>query len=110
MKTFTGKITSIISPESAVVLVTRKVKHPLYGKTTQKSKKYLVHNQVGAKLDQIVTIVETRPISKRKNFKIVSLETKPNTKKATKIQSKTLRKPTKKNSSSPSLQKKKTKK
>ena len=59
--------------DTATVLVERYVKHPKYKKYLRKSKKYLVHDpgntsQVGEKVE----IRETRPISKRKHFILVS--------------------------------------
>lgn len=54
------------------VMVTRKIMHPLYGKTVVKTKKYLAHDPEGlVKKDTTVKIEETRPISKRKKWRVI---------------------------------------
>ena len=72
-KTFEGTVVKAAMKDTVTVAVERYVKHPKYQKFMRLSKKFLVHNPgntavVGSK----VTIRETRPISKRKNFIIVS--------------------------------------
>jgi small subunit ribosomal protein S17 len=72
-KRLSGVVVGTGMKDTASVLVTRRVKHPRYGKYIQRRKKYLAHDtgntcSVG---DQVV-IQECRPISKRKNFKIIS--------------------------------------
>ncbi len=71
-KIFSGKIVSIKMKDTAVVLVERYTKHPKYGKFLKRQKKFKAHD-AGNKhqLGEIVEIVETRPISKDKRFKIV---------------------------------------
>ncbi|MDP3733042.1 MAG: 30S ribosomal protein S17, partial [Candidatus Daviesbacteria bacterium] len=54
-------------------LVERRAMHPLYKKTYIQSKKYLVHDMMGTKEGDMVDIVKTRPISKRKHWKIVKI-------------------------------------
>jgi small subunit ribosomal protein S17 len=71
-KTFLGTVLSSKMQESAIVVVTDFVKHPRYGKYIKKRKKYLVHNPDNRhKEGEKVTIVSTRPLSKRKHFTIV---------------------------------------
>ena len=74
MKTFTGKIVSLRMNKTAVVEITRYKTHPLYKKLLKVNKKYKVDTQ-GKELTvgQNVKIVETRPISKDKNFKIMEV-------------------------------------
>ncbi len=48
-------------------------KHPLYSKLVRRSKKYLVQNDVKAKENDQVEIVETRPLSARKRFTITKI-------------------------------------
>ena len=72
-KTFQGVVVKAAMKDTATVLVERYVQHPKYKKYYKSSKKFLAHDagntaQVGDK----VTIRETRPISKRKRFIIVS--------------------------------------
>jgi small subunit ribosomal protein S17 len=58
--------------KTITVSVTRFVKHPLYGKFYKISKKYKVHDEENKyKVGDEVEIVETRPISKDKKFKVV---------------------------------------
>lgn len=58
--------------KTVVVSVSRFVKHPLYGKFYKVSKKYKAHDEDNKyKLGDKVEIVETRPISKDKRFKVI---------------------------------------
>lgn len=71
-KTFSGVVVSTKMDKTAVVEVTRFVKHPKYKKYIKKSKKYKAHDENNSSiLGDKVTIEETRPISKDKTFKIV---------------------------------------
>lgn len=72
-KTLTGVVVKAAMKDTVTVAVARYVKHPKYKKFIKRTKKYLVHNPgntalVGSK----VTIRETRPLSARKHFEIVS--------------------------------------
>lgn len=58
---------------TAVVKVTRKVKHPVYKKLVSRTKNFKVHDSIGVKPGQIVKIGETRPISKDVHFKILEV-------------------------------------
>ena len=73
MKQFTGTVISDKMMRSAVVVVETAWKHPLYKKTVKRSKKYLVQNDVKAKLGDRVTIEETRPLSAKKRFTITKI-------------------------------------
>ena len=58
--------------KTVVVSVSRFVKHPLYGKFYKVSKKYKAHDEENKfKVGDNVEIVETKPISKDKRFKVV---------------------------------------
>ena len=72
-KTFEGVVVKSAMKDTATVQVERYVKHPKYKKFMRLSKKFLVHD-VGntAQIGEKVTIRETRPISKRKRFVLVS--------------------------------------
>jgi len=72
-KTFEGIVVKSAMKDTATVQVERYVKHPKYKKFMRLSKKFLVHD-VGntAQIGEKVTIRETRPISKRKRFILVS--------------------------------------
>lgn len=65
-----GRVVSNKMQKSAVVLVETVKKHPLYGKTFKRSKKYLVDDLLNVKPGDIVEIIKVRPISKRKHWKL----------------------------------------
>ena len=68
-----GVVVSDKMDKTVVVSVSRFVEHPLYGKYYKVSKKYKVHDEGNvSKIGDKVEIVETRPISKDKRFKIVT--------------------------------------
>lgn len=59
--------------DTCTVAVERYVQHPKYKKFMRRTKKYLVHDKGNtAKVGDKVEIIETRPISKRKCFKLVT--------------------------------------
>ncbi len=59
--------------KTVVVAVSRFVKHPLFGKFYKISKKYKAHDENNEfKIGDKVTIMETRPISKDKRFKVIT--------------------------------------
>ena len=64
-----GVVVSNKMQKSIVVAVEWQVRHGLYGKTERKTSKFMVHDEEGtAKVGDIVTIVETRPMSRRKRW------------------------------------------
>lgn len=68
-----GVVVSDKMDKTIVVSVSRFIKHPLYGKFYKVSKKYKAHDEENKyKTGDKVEIVETRPISKDKKFKVVS--------------------------------------
>lgn len=71
MKIFTGKVIATKNAKTATVEVTRVVTHPLYGKQMKRSRKYQVHDEVGAKIGDTVNFAASRPISKTKKWRIV---------------------------------------
>lgn len=71
-KTLTGKVVSVAMKDTIVVLVDRYVKNEKYQKFLTVSKKYKAHDAGNTKkLGETVTLVETRPISKDKHFKVI---------------------------------------
>jgi small subunit ribosomal protein S17 len=65
----TGVVVSHKMQKSIVVAVEWQVRHGLYGKTERRTSKFMVHDDKGeAKLGDIVAIVETRPLSRRKRW------------------------------------------
>jgi small subunit ribosomal protein S17 len=65
-----GRVVSAKMQKTVAVLVEGKKTHPLYGKSYVWSKKYLVRDEIGAKLGDVVVIEETKPISKRVHWKL----------------------------------------
>ena len=73
-KTRTGLVVSNEMDKSVVVSVERKVKHPIYGKFVKKTTKFMAHdekNECG--IGDTVLIMETRPLSKNKNWRLVQI-------------------------------------
>ncbi len=65
----TGVVVSNKMQKSIVVAVEWQVRHGLYGKTERRTSKFMVHDENGqAKVGDVVTIVETRPMSRRKRW------------------------------------------
>jgi len=70
-QTFRGTVVKTAMKDTATVAVSRYVKHPKYKKFQIRTKKFLVDDPGNtAEVGQQVTIVATKPISKRKSFKI----------------------------------------
>lgn len=65
-----GIVVSDKMEKTAAVEVVRKVPHPLYGKLQKKKKKFMAENTLAAKVGDTVLIVPTRPLSKRKRWRI----------------------------------------
>lgn len=68
-----GRVISTKSKNTATVLVKRMAMHPLYKKTYIRSKKYLVDDQVGVKMGDIVDIINCKPVSKNKHWMITKV-------------------------------------
>lgn len=72
-KQLTGKVVSDKMKDTIVVAVERYVKVPKYGKYVTKTKRFKAHDKGNVKkIGDIVTIEETRPISKDKHFIVVA--------------------------------------
>lgn len=70
MKYLKGRVVSVKMTKTAVVLVEGIKTHPLYGKSYKYSKKYLVDDQIGVLLGDIVEFEKCAPVSKRKHWRI----------------------------------------
>ena len=73
-KVYRGRVVSAKNDKTITVIVeTRKI-HPKYGKRVKYSKKYVAHDEQNvAKEGDIVTIMETRPLSKTKRFRLIDV-------------------------------------
>jgi small subunit ribosomal protein S17 len=73
----TSKIGIVVGKKmkkTVTVLVERQVRHPLYKKTVRKQKTFLAHDETEkCKLGDVVRILETRPISKRKKWRVAEI-------------------------------------
>ena len=73
-KTRVGVVVSDRQQKTIVVLVDRRMTHPLYHKVMTRSKKYYAHDEKNeAKMGDRVEIVETRPLSKLKRWRLMSI-------------------------------------
>ncbi len=71
-KILTGKVVSMKMTKTVVVMVERKFRHPVYHKVIVRHKKYKAHNEkLDLKLEDMVQIEETKPISKDKHFRVI---------------------------------------
>ncbi|MHB8666377.1 MAG: 30S ribosomal protein S17 [Burkholderiales bacterium] len=74
VRALTGRVVSDKMNKTVTVLIERRVRHPLVGKIVTRSKKYHAHAESNEyKLGDLVTIEETRPISKTKSWKVTKL-------------------------------------
>jgi small subunit ribosomal protein S17 len=70
----TGVIVSNKMDKSIIVQVTRNVKHPIYGKFVKKSTKFIAHDENNdCNIGDTVRIMETRPLSKNKCWRLVEI-------------------------------------
>lgn len=66
-----GVVTSNKMEKSIVVMVERKVKHPIYGKFVKTTSKFMAHDDKNeCQIGDTVRIMETRPMSKSKNWRL----------------------------------------
>lgn len=73
-RSLTGKVVSTKMQKTVTVLVERRVKHPILGKVIRLSKKYHAHDETSRCHEgDIVTIEETRPLSKTKAWTVAAI-------------------------------------
>ncbi len=73
-KVYVGKVVSNKNDKTITVLVETYRKHPLYGKRVKYSKKFRAHDELNtAKEGDIVEIMETRPLSATKRYRLVKI-------------------------------------
>ena len=69
-----GLVSGDAMDKTIIVTVIDRVRHPLYGKTMQRSKKLYVHDETNdAKIGDKVRVQETRPLSKHKRWRLVEV-------------------------------------
>jgi len=73
-KTKTGTVVSTKMDKTISVKVERRLMHPLYGKFVKRSKKFFAHDEENTcKPGDLVRIMETRPLSKMKRWRLVEV-------------------------------------
>ena len=73
-KTYTGTVVSSKNDKTITVLIETYRKHPLYGKRVKYSKKFTAHDETNlAKTGDVVEIMECRPLSATKRFRVVKV-------------------------------------
>ncbi|MBB6447539.1 30S ribosomal protein S17 [Bacillus benzoevorans] len=73
-KVYTGRVVSDKMDKTITVVVETHKKHPLYGKRVKYSKKFKAHDEQNqAKIGDVVRIMETRPLSATKRFRLVEI-------------------------------------
>jgi small subunit ribosomal protein S17 len=73
-KTRIGRVVSDKMDKTIVVAVETKVRHPLYGKTVNRTTKFKAHDENNeANINDRVLIMETRPLSKDKRWRLVEI-------------------------------------
>jgi len=69
-----GRVVSDRMEKTITVAVDRQVKHPIYGKFITKTTKYMAHDEKNeAKIGDTVQIMSTRPLSKRKSWRLTEI-------------------------------------
>lgn len=69
-----GVVSSDKMDKTISVEVSRKLKHKIYGKFIKKTKKYLAHDEENTcKIGDLVKIMETRPLSKNKSWRLIEI-------------------------------------
>lgn len=70
----TGRVVSDKMNKTRVVAVERITRHPLYGKTIRRTKRYKFHDENNqSRVGDLVKIMETRPLSKEKRWRLIEI-------------------------------------
>ena len=73
-KVRTGKVVSDKMDKTAVIAVESRVKHPLYSRVVTQTKKFKAHDEENTcRVGDTVKIMETRPLSKDKNWRVIEV-------------------------------------
>lgn len=68
-----GVVTSDKMTKTVVVRVDRLIKHPKYRRYVRRKKQFMAHDEMGAAIGDKVRIIETRPLSARKRWRVVEI-------------------------------------
>jgi small subunit ribosomal protein S17 len=69
----TGVVVSAKTPKTVVVQVVRLFRHGLYRKTIRRTSAFMAHDELGARDGDRVRIVESRPLSRRKRWRVIEI-------------------------------------
>ncbi|WOV87284.1 30S ribosomal protein S17 [Sporosarcina oncorhynchi] len=73
-KVYTGRVVSDKMDKTVTVMVETQKKHALYGKRVKYSKKFKAHDELNeAKIGDVVRVMETRPLSATKRFRLIEI-------------------------------------
>jgi small subunit ribosomal protein S17 len=72
-RTEVGRVVSDKMEKTVVVLVERRKQHPIYKKVMRRSVKFMAHNEMGAAKGDTVRIIESRPLSANKRWRVVEI-------------------------------------
>jgi small subunit ribosomal protein S17 len=72
-KTRTGVVVSDKMTKTVIVELTRRFADPVYGKQVRRSKRVAAHDEHGAKTGDTVRLMETRPLSRTKRWRVVTI-------------------------------------
>lgn len=68
-----GVVSSNKMAKTVVVKLERSLQHPLYGKTVRTTDKVKAHDEIGCDVGDVVEIMETRPISREKHWRVTKI-------------------------------------
>jgi len=68
-----GVVVSNKMTKTVVVRTVRRIKHPLYGKVVIRSERFKAHDELGCDVGDTVEIMETRPISRDKRWRVTQI-------------------------------------
>ncbi len=73
-KTRVGVVSSNKMEKTITVVVEKRIKHPIYGKYVKRTKKFVAHDEKNdCNVGDVVNIMETRPLSKRKRWRLIEI-------------------------------------
>ena len=73
-KTRIGTVSSNKMEKTITVVVEKRIKHPIYGKYVKRTKKFVAHDENNdCNIGDVVNIMETRPLSKRKRWRLIEI-------------------------------------
>lgn len=72
-KVRSGIVASNRMQKTVVVQIERRISHPIYGKVVTRLRKFKAHDEIGCDIGDRVEIMETRPISREKRFRVTRI-------------------------------------